>query len=238
MKQAKLLNPGLLYIILLNIALWVLPLFVFAQDEFGFWETAHYTLPTGTPPIAAIIATIIQMILGLVGVVLLIMILYGGFQWMTSSGNEQKIAKAKAIFGGALIGMFVILGAYIITSFIMRSLYSSIEPIPTMQGCKVDGDCSQGQICTPSGWCVNLSGPLSDCVPECEFGQTCNEGVCLDSTPEEPEGEICPGVCLTIAEALARPGCEEKSIGRAFCEAHNSAWSCFVAKSAQTCTAP
>ncbi|MFA4937536.1 MAG: pilin [Patescibacteria group bacterium] len=242
MKHSKLLNPSLLYIILLSIVFCLLPLLVFAQDEFGFWETAHRTLPTGTPSIAAVVATVIQIILGLVGVVLLIMILYGGWQWMTSAGNEQKIAKAKAIFGGAVIGLFIILAAYTVTSFIMRNVYLSIQPLPTIQVCKVPSDCSPGQICGASGVCITLTGSPVGCIDDsvCEFGQTCSDGVCVDSTPPEPEIETsCPGVCLED-NMLVPPGCIMFGAGDAYClrTTFNPDIHCYVDNSPQICTVP
>lgn len=64
------------------------------------------------------IGDIIGLVLSFVGVLFLILIIYGGISWMTASGNDQKVEKAKTIIINATIGLLVVLSAYAITSFI------------------------------------------------------------------------------------------------------------------------
>lgn len=80
--------------------------------------------PLGLPvtDIRVIVARIIRAALGLIGIVLLAIILYGGFLWMTSGGNEEQIGKAKKILVNAVIGLIIILCAYGIVLFVMRML--------------------------------------------------------------------------------------------------------------------
>ena len=40
------------------------------------------------------IGKIIQVFLGLLGVIFLILLIYAGWMWMTSQGNEEKVEKA------------------------------------------------------------------------------------------------------------------------------------------------
>ncbi len=80
--------------------------------------------PIGLPAtdIRLIIANIIRIALGLVGIVLLVIIIYGGFLWMTAAGNEEQIGKAKKTLTNAVIGLIIILSAYAIVLFVMRML--------------------------------------------------------------------------------------------------------------------
>lgn len=80
--------------------------------------------PLGLPStdIRLIIANIIRAALGLMGIVLVGLILYAGFIWMTSAGNEETIAKAKKIIVNAVIGLAIILSAYSIVLFVMKML--------------------------------------------------------------------------------------------------------------------
>ncbi|MDA2921736.1 pilin [Patescibacteria group bacterium AH-259-L07] len=55
----------------------------------------------------------------LIGVV---MIMVGGFQWMTAAGNAPKVGQAKARIISALIGIGLALGSYSILNFISPSL--------------------------------------------------------------------------------------------------------------------
>jgi len=57
---------------------------------------------------------IIQMLVGLVGVVGLLAILWGGYQYMTAAGNEEQEAKAKKTIFYAILGIVVIGAAYAI----------------------------------------------------------------------------------------------------------------------------
>ena len=49
------------------------------------------------------------------GVVFLGLMIYAGFIWMMSRGNEQEVAKAKNMIIYAVIGLVVVLSAYTIT---------------------------------------------------------------------------------------------------------------------------
>lgn len=72
--------------------------------------------------IRVIAARIIRTALGFLGIVALVLILYGGFVWMTAGGNEENIQKAKKILTNAAIGLIIILSAYAIASFVIRAL--------------------------------------------------------------------------------------------------------------------
>ena|SRR3989338_2016093 len=73
------------------------------------------------------IANIIRLSLGFLGVGALILMLYAGFMWMTSAGSEEKVGKAKKILWGAIIGLAIILSAFAITSFVIRSFYLATQ---------------------------------------------------------------------------------------------------------------
>jgi hypothetical protein len=77
-------------------------------------------LPKGE--ISDVIIRIVQYVLGLVGVVLFAMLIYGGFMYMTSAGNEEQIKKAKNVLTYAIIGIVIIAMAFLITQFIIGAL--------------------------------------------------------------------------------------------------------------------
>lgn len=80
--------------------------------------------PLGLPStdIRLIVARIIRAALGLLGIVLVVLIMYAGFLWMTAGGNEDQIAKSKTMIKNAVIGLIIILSAYTIVWFVMRML--------------------------------------------------------------------------------------------------------------------
>ena len=68
------------------------------------------------------IARIINILLGFLGVLAVILVLWGGFKWMTAAGEESKIEEAKKLMGGGVIGLIIILAAYAITAFVVNQL--------------------------------------------------------------------------------------------------------------------
>ncbi len=94
---------------------------VSADASLGLSDVGE-TINLGTIDLRTIIARIIQVVFGVLGMVLLIIILYAGWLWMTSQGDEEKIMEAKNIIKNATIGLAIMLMAFSITTFIIRLL--------------------------------------------------------------------------------------------------------------------
>ena len=52
----------------------------------------------------------------------IVVIIYGGFLFMTSGGSEQRIAKGKQAMLAAIIGLAIVFGSYIIITTVIRAL--------------------------------------------------------------------------------------------------------------------
>jgi len=76
----------------------------------------------GQVSLGTIIATIIQAGLGLLATIFIVLMVIAGFQWMTASGNEEKVKKATGMIKTAVIGLVIVLAAYAITYFIFNFL--------------------------------------------------------------------------------------------------------------------
>ena len=74
-----------------------------------------------------LVGNIIQVALSLLGVVCIVIVLWAGFQWMTSAGNAEKVSGAKQMLISAVIGLGIILSAYAITDFVLRNLYEATQ---------------------------------------------------------------------------------------------------------------
>jgi len=61
-----------------------------------------------------LITNVIKTILGVTGSVALIMFVWGGFLWMTSAGNSDKVQKGKNVFIWATAGLIIIFASYAI----------------------------------------------------------------------------------------------------------------------------
>ena len=70
----------------------------------------------------SIISTIIQTALSFLGVVFLILMIYGGYLWMTARGNDEQSGKAKNTIVAAIIGIVIVLSAYAISYLVIEKL--------------------------------------------------------------------------------------------------------------------
>lgn len=76
------------------------------------------------------IALIIKSLLGFLGSVFVILIIYAGFIWMTSGGSSEKIDRARKILTSSTVGLLIVILAYAITVFV----FSVIGDAVTGQG--------------------------------------------------------------------------------------------------------
>ena len=76
----------------------------------------------GNQDLRQTIASIINVALSLLGIVALVIILYGGFKWMTAGGNEDSVGEARKIIIAGVIGLAIILSAYAIANFVLVQL--------------------------------------------------------------------------------------------------------------------
>ncbi len=77
----------------------------------------------GDEDIRDTISRIINVALGLLGIVAVVIILAGGFKWMTAGGNEEKVTEARKLIFSGIIGLAIILSAYAIARFVLEQLY-------------------------------------------------------------------------------------------------------------------
>ena len=75
-----------------------------------------------TTKLPTVIGRIVKIVISFLGLLAAVIIIIGGFQWMTSGGNEEKIAGAKKLMINGLIGMVLVILAYAIASFVISSL--------------------------------------------------------------------------------------------------------------------
>ncbi len=62
---------------------------------------------------------IIASVLGLLGVLCVIMMMYGGFLWITAAGEEDKAKKGTTILFQSVVGVIIIFAAYTVTYFVL-----------------------------------------------------------------------------------------------------------------------
>lgn len=82
-------------------------------------SAAGYTAGT---PIATIIGSLINVILGLSGLVFVILLVYAGILYLTSQGEEGNVKKAKKLITSAVLGIIIIIASYALAQYIFSAL--------------------------------------------------------------------------------------------------------------------
>jgi len=67
-------------------------------------------------------STVSKLILSVVGGLALLMFIWGGFSFIISAGNPEKIESAKKVFLNAIIGLFIVLAAWEIVHLVIGIL--------------------------------------------------------------------------------------------------------------------
>jgi len=78
-----------------------------------------------TTKINDIIHTIVNLLSAIVGVVAVLMIIVGGFRYITSGGNDTSVTSAKNTILYAIIGLVVVALAQLIVRFTLSKLTNS-----------------------------------------------------------------------------------------------------------------
>jgi hypothetical protein len=121
-----------------------------------------------TPKIAAII----NIVLGFVGVVAVIFIIYAGFRWITAGGNDEKVTEARGHIKNALIGLVVVFLAFIIVNFTVDRITRATGA--GSGGSSADVSSPDDQTGVGNGACVYT--PL-DAGGLCKTSNECAQGI-------------------------------------------------------------
>lgn len=68
---------------------------------------------------AQLVGNVVNVALGILGLVALGLILYAGGLWLTAAGNDDKVSDAKKIIRTTVVGIIIVGLAYAITAFII-----------------------------------------------------------------------------------------------------------------------
>jgi hypothetical protein len=109
-------------IALVMIMLFIIPAFVFvlpAQAQINIGSQHAQNIGLGNRDPKSIIVGVIQVILGFLGLLAVIIILIGGFKWMTSGGSDDKVAEARKLIVSGIIGLLIVLAAWGISLWVI-----------------------------------------------------------------------------------------------------------------------
>ncbi len=85
-------------------------------------ETISFKKEGTTEPIGKYIQSLYTYAISIVGIVATIMLMFGGFTWLTAGGSGEKVGKARDIIFGSLTGLVLALTSYTILNLINPDL--------------------------------------------------------------------------------------------------------------------
>ena len=90
--------------------------------------TTETKLPGGqNAGLVDIVISIINIILTFLAILFVILIIYGGFTYMTAGGSSEKTKKAIGIIRDAVIGVIIIALSYAIVNFVIIKILEAVR---------------------------------------------------------------------------------------------------------------
>lgn len=124
MKKSTLKQLAVASIMTLALLFFAMPLLTQAQPlDFGInGDNSAENIGLGNRDLKDTVSQIIRIILSFLGILAVIIILWGGFVWMTALGDEGKVETAKKLIVAGIIGIVIILSAYAIATFVINNI--------------------------------------------------------------------------------------------------------------------
>ncbi|EKD78473.1 MAG: hypothetical protein ACD_41C00344G0004 [uncultured bacterium] len=160
--------------------------------------------------LAEYIQLVYQFALGIVGIIAVVLIMFGGLRWIAAAGNESIIGEAKEIITSAITGLAIALLSYVILAFLNPQTLSTdvgIFKIPIPAQCKnpptlvnitsVSGLTGSGQACPNlvtalQEVAIKMKTDSSDAASYCP---TCT--ITVGSAYRTPESQVALYACYT-----------------------------------------
>ncbi len=89
---------------------------VFAQD----WSDSKGDTPAQITDLVVIVERILNIAVRLAGIAAFVMLIVGGFQYLTAGGDPKKTQAASSTFTYAIFGLVVVIAAWFILLFIEK----------------------------------------------------------------------------------------------------------------------
>jgi len=176
--------------------------FVFAQSINVGMDEINSTIGLAATDPRIVVARIINIALLFLGVIAVALIIYAGFLWMTSGGNEDKVDQAKKVLKNAVIGLIIILSSWGIATFILNRLIGATGGVGAgtgntnnpgaLTGAGAIGACSVERVYPEDG--------QKDIARNTSIMVSFKESILLDSVCQNEAGEKC--ACGTGCELI------------------------------------
>lgn len=166
---------------------------------------------------------LIRLMLGGMGAIALVYFVYGGVQWLISSGNSERVKKGKDIMINTIFAIIVAFGGYLILDFFVNNVLNvkdeyritqdSCQGQPALTQCGIRGD---AKVCAGIFIGDQLAQFNEACVTRCVYDGILNndQRACLTvgynpqdyagAVPVEGCATCCPSgnVCVSFGQQI------------------------------------
>lgn len=112
----------------------VAPAVVHGATAFSI-ENIGGSVGLGTSDLREVAINVIKWLLGILGLVAVSFLIYGGFLWLTAAGNEERIEKAKRVIVNAVIGLVIVLVSWAIVLYVAKFVTGATGGDTNPPGC-------------------------------------------------------------------------------------------------------
>ena len=121
MKNTKLKN------LIRNVYLWAVLGFLLLPSRAHAWEVEtvfgiKVSGGAGGTPLNDLIGQVLNLLYGIAGSLAVLMLIFGGFRYITSGGNSKLAQEAKETIQSAFMGLVLVLLAFMIAQFLENTL--------------------------------------------------------------------------------------------------------------------
>lgn len=80
----------------------------------------------GDGNVGTFVGILVTAVLQILGVIFLVLIIYGGFKWMSAAGQDEKLKEAQRMITNSVVGLIIVVLAYAISTFVLEKLTEAI----------------------------------------------------------------------------------------------------------------
>lgn len=188
--------------------------------------------PLGTTNISEILGSIVKKLLTILGSISLLVLVAGGFLWLTSAGNAEKVKLGTNTMLYAIIGLFIIFSSYAILNTVIGGLTG--EKIASQSSGTTEGGNAKNKLELANEECKKKNSEFScvnivNCEGVSKIGTQTAKEACTAAGDKCING-ACPGTdddtkcCKPTAPATQTTS--GSSTGDSCGGAEHSSWAC------------
>ncbi len=91
-----------------------------------------YGVSAAPENLAGRVGQLIGIALSLFGTIFFVLMIYGGWKWMMARGDATESKKAKEILTDAVIGLIIVMAAYLVSNFVVDKIGGAVNPTGPM----------------------------------------------------------------------------------------------------------